>query len=63
MPSNKVIFFLCMYKMVDISVITWNQAEVAAANIHEDHDVNKTILLIIVFLMQAKDGVVKIFMT
>ena len=47
MPSNKIIFFLCMYKMVDISVITWNQAEVAAANIHEDHDVNKTILLII----------------
>ena len=44
---QKKIFFLCLYIMVDISVKTWNQAEVAATNIHEDDDVNKTILLIL----------------
>ena len=34
MSSKKVIFFLCMYKMVDISVETCNKADVSVTNIH-----------------------------
>ena len=30
--QEKFIFFLCMYKMVDISVETWNKAEVSVIN-------------------------------
>ena len=33
-----------MYKMVDISIETWNKAEVSVINIHENDDVNKTLL-------------------
>ena len=43
MSLKKIIFFLCMYKMVDISAETWNKAEVAVINIHENDNVNKTL--------------------
>ena len=33
--------------MVDISTEIWNKAEVAAINIHENDDVNKTVLLLL----------------
>ena len=35
---------VCMYKMVDISVETWNKAEVSVINIHENDNANKTLL-------------------
>ena len=35
------IFFLYIYKMVDISAETWNKAEVALINIHQYDNVNK----------------------
>ena len=38
---------LCLYKMVDISAETWNNAGVSVLRIHEDDDVNKTLLLLI----------------
>ena len=45
MPSKKkYFFFLFMYKMVDISTETWNKAKVSVINIHENDDVNKTLL-------------------
>ena len=44
MPSKKIIFFLCIYKMVDISVGTWNKAEVSVINIHENDNANKILL-------------------
>ena len=37
-------FCLCMCKMVDISAETWNKAKVSVINIHENDDVNKTLL-------------------
>ena len=43
MSLKKIIFFLCMYKMVDISAETWNKPEVAVINIHENDNVNKTL--------------------
>ena len=33
-----------MYKMVDISTETWKKAKVSVINIHENNDVNKTLL-------------------
>ena len=33
-----------MYKMVDISVGTWNKAEISVINIHENDNANKTLL-------------------
>ena len=33
-----------MYKMIDISVETWNKAEVSVINIHENDNANKTLL-------------------
>ena len=42
--QKKNFFFLCMYKMVDISAETWNKAKVSVINIHENDDVNKTLL-------------------
>ena len=33
-----------MYKMIDISVETWNNAEVSVINIHENDNANKAIL-------------------
>ena len=41
MSLKKNIFFLCMYKMVIISVETQNKAEVAVININENDNVNK----------------------
>ena len=32
-----------MYKIVDISVKTWNKAKVAAISIHVNDDVNRTV--------------------
>ena len=43
MSLKKIIFFLCMYKMVDISAEAWNKAEVTVINIHENDNVNKTL--------------------
>ena len=63
MSLKKIIFFLCMYKMVDISAETWNKAEVAVINIHENDNVNKTAFKILCISRVKKDGVVKIFMT
>ena len=34
-----------MYNMVDISAKTWNKTEVSAIKIHENDNVNKTVLL------------------
>ena len=36
-----------MYKMVDISVETWNKAEVSVINIHENDNSIKTLLKLI----------------
>ena len=36
MQSKKIIFFLWLYKMVDISAETWNKAEVFVIKIHEN---------------------------
>ena len=36
-----------MYKMVDISTETWNKVEVSVLKIHENNDVNKTVLLLL----------------
>ena len=44
MSLKNIIFFLCMYKMVDISAETWNKAKVSVINIHENDDVKKTLL-------------------
>ena len=60
MPSKNLIFFLCMYKMVDISAETLNKA---AIKIHENNNVNKTVLLLLCISDTKKDGVAKIFMT
>ena len=43
MSSSKIVFFFFMYKMVDISVETWNKAKVSVVNIHENDNVNKTL--------------------
>ena len=36
MSSKKNFFFVCIYKMVDISAETWNKAEVSVIKIHEN---------------------------
>ena len=33
-----------MYKMVDISIETWNKAEVSVIRVYENDNVNKTLL-------------------
>ena len=33
-----------MYKIIDISVETWNKAEVSVIRVHENDNVNKTLL-------------------
>ena len=63
MSLKNFFFFLCMYKMVDISAETWNKAEVVVINIHENDNVNKTVFKILCISRVKKDGVVKIFMT
>ena len=42
--SSKKKFFLCMYKMNDISIETWNKAEISVINIHKNNNANKTLL-------------------
>ena len=37
-------FFLCMYKMVDISAETWNKAWASVIRVHENGNVNKAFL-------------------
>ena len=59
MPSKKCIFFLCMYKMVDISDEISNKAKFSVIKIHENDDINK----ILCIKKKKKNGVVKIFMT
>ena len=44
---KKFIFFVCMYKIVDISAKTWNKAGVSVIRVHENDDVNKTHLLLL----------------
>ena len=44
MSSKKIFFFFCMYKMIDIRVETWNKAEVSVIRVHENDNVNKTLL-------------------
>ena len=36
-----------MYKMIQISAETWNNAGVSVLKIHENDDVNKTLLLLL----------------
>ena len=63
MPSKNVIFFLCMYKMVDISAETQNKDKDSVIKIHENNNVNKTVLLLLCISDAKKDGMAKIFMT
>ena len=63
MPSKNFIFFLCMYKMVDISAKIWNKAKVSVMKIQENNNVNKTVLLLLRIFDTKKDGAAKIFMT
>ena len=45
MPS--IIVCVCMYKMVYISVEAWNKANVSVIRVHENDNVNKTLLMYI----------------
>ena len=54
---------VCMYKMVDISAEVWNKAEVSVTRVHENDNLNKTLLKLICISDAKKDEVVKIFMT
>ena len=36
-----------MYKMVDIIAETWNEAGISLIKIHENDDINKTVLLLL----------------
>ena len=51
-----------MYKMVDISAKTWNIAEFSVIKIHENDNVNKTVLLLFCISDAKNDWVIKIFM-
>ena len=44
MSSKKVIFFLSMYKMSDIRTEIWNKAKVSVISVHENDNLNKTLL-------------------
>ena len=46
MPSKKNLC-VCKYKMVDISADTWNKAGVSIIKVHDNADVNKTLLLLL----------------
>ena len=63
MSLKQNIFFLCMYKIVDISAEIWNKAEVAVINIHQNDNVNKALFKLLCISAVKKDGLVKIFMT
>ena len=62
---QKIFYFfcVCMYKMVDISAETWNKTEISVTKIHENNNVNKTVLLLLRISDTKKDGAVKIIMT
>ena len=47
MHHKKFLFFLCIYKIVDISAKTWIKAEITVIKIHENDKVNKTVLLLL----------------
>ena len=49
--------------MVDISAETWNKAKFSVINIHENDDLNKTLLKLLCISDVKKDVVAKIFMT
>ena len=61
MPST--IFFVCMYKMVAISVERWNKTEVSVIILHENDIVNKTFLKLLCIFDIAKRWGGKISMT
>ena len=42
-----LLFFVCMYKLVDIRAETWNKAGVSVIRIYENDNVNKTVLLLL----------------
>ena len=63
MSLKKIFFFMCMYKMDDISSKTLNKAEVAVINIHKNDDANKTLFKLLRISDVKKNGAVKIFMT
>ena len=58
MSPKKIIFFFCLYKMVEISVETWNKAGVSAIRVHENDNVNKTLFKLLCISALKKDGVV-----
>ena len=43
-----------MYKLVGIRAEAWNKAKVAAINIHENDDINKTVLLLLCIFDASK---------
>ena len=45
--KKKKQFFLCMYKIDDISAEICNKAEVSVIKTHENDDINKTVLLLL----------------
>ena len=64
MSSKKYIFFfLCISKMVNISVETRNKTEVSVIHIHENDNANKKLLKLLCISDIKKDRVVKNFMT
>ena len=52
-----------MYKMVNISAETWNKTKISVINIHENDDVNKTLLKLLSISNVKRRWVAKIFMT
>ena len=52
-----------MYNMVDISVETWNKAEISVINIHKNNNANKILLKLDALWHCKKNGVGKIFIT
>ena len=52
-----------MYKMSDVSAEIWNKAKVSVIRVHENDNVNKTLLELLCISEVKKNGVVKIFMT
>ena len=63
MSLEHFILCVCMYKMVDISVETWNKAKVSVIRVHENDDVDKTRLLLLCISDISKRWSGKIFMT
>ena len=51
---QKISFFVCMYKMADISTETWNKARVSVIRVPENDDLNKTLLQLLCISYVAK---------